>query len=99
MKRDTRELVSSIAAKCNLEPTKILQVIYVNHMGLNIEVDDDVVCELPEGQDMILEFSRITAPLMKHGQDEAMDAIFDSEEVSAVQSVSQSEGYLLKLVF
>jgi hypothetical protein len=74
-------------------------MIYVNQMGLNIEVDDDVVCELPEGQDMILEFSGITARLVKHGQDEAVDAIFDSEEVSAVQNVSQSEGCLLKLIF
>jgi hypothetical protein len=99
MKRDARELVASIAAKCNVEPTKILQVIYVNQIGLNIEVDDDVVCELPEGQDMILEFSRITAPLVKHEWDGAVDAIFDSEAVSAVQNVTQSEGCLLKLIF
>lgn len=59
----------------------------------------DVACELPEGQDMILEFSKITAPLVKHEGDEAVDAIFDSEEVSAVQNVTQSEGCLLKPIF
>jgi hypothetical protein len=73
-------------------------MIYVNQMGLNIEVDDDVVCELPEGQDMILEFSRITAPPVKHEWDE-VDAIFDSEEFSAVQNVTECEGYLMKLIF
>jgi hypothetical protein len=90
MKREARELTSSIAMKFNFEPTRILQMINVNQNGLSIKVDDDVVRELPEGQDMILEFSRITAPV---------DAVLDGEHGSAVQNVVESESYILKLVF
>lgn len=99
MKRDVKELVTSIAKKCNVEPTKILQTVHVNKHRLNIMVDDDVVHELPEGQDMILEFSSITAPPAKREWNEAVDAILDSEEVRAVQNVIQSEGYELKLIY
>jgi hypothetical protein len=90
MKREAKELITSIAMKCNFEPTRILQMINVNQNGLSIKVDDDVVRELPEGQDMILEFSRITAPV---------DAALDGEQGSAVQNVIESEGYILKLIF
>lgn len=65
-------------------------MINVNQNGLSIKVDDDVVRELPEGQDMILEFSRITPPV---------DTVLDGERGSAVQNVIESEGYVLKLIF
>ncbi len=83
MKREARELTTSIAIKYNFEPTRVLQMINFNHNGLSIKVDNNVVRELPEGRDMILEFSRITAPV---------DAILDSENGSAVQNVAESEG-------
>jgi hypothetical protein len=89
-KRAAKELLISIAAKYNFEPTQVLQMISVNQKGLNIKVDDDFVRELPEGQDMILEFSRITA---------LVDAVLDGEQASAVQNVIESEGYILKLIF
>jgi hypothetical protein len=99
MKRDAKELVTSIATKCNIEPTKILQTIHVNKKGLNIIVDDDVVHEFPEGQDMVLEFSSITPLPAKREWDETVDVILDSEEVSKVQNVIQFEAYELKLIF
>jgi hypothetical protein len=90
MKREAKELITSIAIKYNFEPTRILQMINVNQNGLSIKVDDDVVRELPEGQDMILEFSRIMAPI---------DAVLNGEQGSAVQNVIESECYILKLIF
>jgi hypothetical protein len=99
MKRDAKELVTSIAAKCNFEPAKIVQMINVNQKGLKIKVDDDVVRELPEGQDMILEYSRIAVPPVKHEWDEADNPNLESEDVSAVQNAIQYEGYILKLIF
>ena len=79
MKREAKELITSIAAKCNFEPTQVLQVINVNQKGLNIKVDDDFVRELPEGQDMILEVSRITALPVRHEWDKAVDVVSNSE--------------------
>jgi hypothetical protein len=99
MKREAKELVTSIAAKCNFEPAKIVQMINVNQKGLKIKVDDDVVRELPEGQDMILEYSRIAVPPVKHEWDEADNPNLESEDVSAVQNAIQYEGYILKLIF
>jgi hypothetical protein len=94
MKREVKELVASIAAKCNFNPTKILRVTHVNQKGRNIKVDDDIVREIPDGQDMILEFSSITAPL-KCEWNVAANVIFDSKEVNTVQNGIQD--YELRL--
>jgi hypothetical protein len=99
MKREARELMTTIATKFNFEPTKIFQMINVNQLGLNIKVDDDVVRELPEGQDMTVEFARIPAPHPRSEWYEAVDGISGSEELTGTQGVFKSEGYLLKLIF
>ncbi|CAL8577693.1 hypothetical protein XPA_003516 [Xanthoria parietina] len=57
MERTVSELVSKLADKCDLEPSRISRTVQVNHKGLKIMVDDAVVRELPEGQDMIVEVS------------------------------------------
>jgi hypothetical protein len=95
MKREAKELISTIATKYNFEPAKIFQIINVNQNGLNIKADDDVVREVPGCQGMILEFSRITAPPVRGEWDEGVDGISSS----GVEGVIQSEGYLLKLIF
>ena len=68
MDRTVKDLINSIATKCQVEPARVSRTIRVNPKGLKIMVDDDVVRELPEGQDMAVEFSQIdsTSPL---GQD------------------------------
>jgi len=53
IKREDKEVVTSIAAKYNFEPTQVLQIIKVNQKGSNIKFDNDFVCELPEDQDLI----------------------------------------------
>ena len=57
MARTVDDLVRSITTKCQVEPSRILRTIRVNSKGLKIMVDDEVVQELPEGQDMAVEFS------------------------------------------
>ncbi|KAI4125841.1 MAG: hypothetical protein LQ338_004046 [Usnochroma carphineum] len=57
MERNVTELVTKLALKCNIEPSRIIRTVQLNHKGLKIMVDDAVVRELPEGQDMIVEFS------------------------------------------
>ena len=59
MERTLGSLVSSIAAKWHIEASQIARTIRVNARGLKIMVDDETVRELPEGQDMIVEFSEI----------------------------------------
>jgi hypothetical protein len=56
MQRTVKDLVNGISEKFHIEPHRIAQVTHVNSRGLRIVVDEDVVRELPEGQDMIVEF-------------------------------------------
>ncbi|KIW28673.1 hypothetical protein, variant [Cladophialophora immunda] len=57
MQRTVKDLVNNIAAKFQTDPQRVTQVTHVNSRGLHIIVDEDVVRELPEGQDMIVEFT------------------------------------------
>lgn len=55
--RTVRDLVNGISQKFNIDPHRITSVTHVNSKGLRIIVDEDVVRELPEGQDMLVEFA------------------------------------------
>jgi len=55
--RTVRDLVNGISNKFQIEPHRVTQVTHVNPKGLHIIVDEDVVRELPEGQDMLVEFA------------------------------------------
>lgn len=59
MERTVKDLINSIAIKCQIDGTRVSRTIRVNPKGLQIMVDDEVVRELPEGQDMAVEFSEI----------------------------------------
>ncbi|KEF62572.1 uncharacterized protein A1O9_00545 [Exophiala aquamarina CBS 119918] len=64
MQRTVKDLVNSISQKFDIDPHRVTQVTHVNSRGLHIIVDEDVVRELPEGQDMIVELS----PAAQHDQ-------------------------------
>lgn len=51
--RTVRDLMKKISEKHHIDPSRIVRILHVNQNGLRIMVDDDVVRELPEGQDMI----------------------------------------------
>ncbi|EXJ67171.1 uncharacterized protein A1O5_09818 [Cladophialophora psammophila CBS 110553] len=57
MQRTVKDLINNIATKFQIDPHRVTQVTHVNSRGLHIIVDEDVVRELPEGQDMIVEFT------------------------------------------
>ena len=59
MERTVKDLITSITVKCGVQPNQITRTLRVNSKGLKIMVDDEVVRELPEGQDMIVEFAEI----------------------------------------
>lgn len=56
-----------ISEKSHLDPAHIVRILHVNKNGLRIMVDDDVVRELPEGQDMIVDVSESPAPSEANG--------------------------------
>jgi hypothetical protein len=51
--RTVRDLMKKISEKHHIDPSRIVRVLHVNQNGMRIMVDDDVVRELPEGQDMV----------------------------------------------
>ena len=63
MERTVKDLITNIAVKCGVDPTQVVHTIRINPKGLKIVVDDEVVRELPEGQDMIVEFAEVDTSL------------------------------------
>lgn len=63
MQRTVKDLINGISEKFNIDPHRVTQVTHINSRGLHIIVDEDVVRELPEGQDMIVEFAPTQADL------------------------------------
>ncbi|KIX07617.1 uncharacterized protein Z518_02270 [Rhinocladiella mackenziei CBS 650.93] len=57
MQRTVKDLINGISHKFQIDPHRVTQVTHINSQGLHIIVDEDVVRELPEGQDMIVEFA------------------------------------------
>ncbi|KAK1145581.1 hypothetical protein N8T08_004139 [Aspergillus melleus] len=56
-----RDLMEKISLKQHIDPRRIVRILLVKQNGLRIMVDDDVVRELPDGQDMIAEISDTSA--------------------------------------
>jgi hypothetical protein len=52
--------MKKISEKNKIDPDRIVRVLRVKDNGLKIMVDDDVVRELPDGLDMVAEFSEAT---------------------------------------
>lgn len=59
MKKSLQEFVAQIAAKWNLDPSKVARTVRMLPQGLEVVMDDDAVAELPEGQDMVLDVSEV----------------------------------------
>lgn len=57
LQRTVNDLINGIADKFDIDAHRILQVFHITAKGLHIIVDEDVVRELPEGQDMMVEFA------------------------------------------
>jgi hypothetical protein len=98
MQRTLKDFTNSVALKWNLEPTKIKRTLHVLQKGLEVEVDDDVIRELSEGQDMIMEISHVDSSQMKREWEMATDVAVDSD-AGATQTVIHKDSFELRLIF
>ncbi|KAH8692671.1 putative CP2 transcription factor [Talaromyces proteolyticus] len=55
--RTVHNLMNKISEKYKIDEDRIVRLLRINHNGLRIMMDDDIVQQLPEGQDMVAEFS------------------------------------------
>lgn len=60
--RSVRDLVAKICHKQQINPDRVGRMVHAHQSGMKIIVDDDVVAELPDGQDMAVEFSEVSTP-------------------------------------
>ncbi|KAJ5799645.1 transcriptional regulator family: Grainyhead/CP2 [Penicillium psychrosexuale] len=60
--RTVRNLVKQITEKYHIDPMRISNIMHAHEKGLRVMVDDDVVRQLPEGQDMIVDISEAPGP-------------------------------------
>jgi hypothetical protein len=99
MQRTVAELINGIAFKSDVDNTTVLRSLRINKAGLAILIDDEVVNEIPEGQDMIAEFHEVKSSVpMKREWDSGPTDIQVDGDVD-VTTTSQMEGYELRLHF
>jgi hypothetical protein len=101
MERTVKALVSGIAMKINIEPTKVTRTIRVNQKGLQILMDDDAINAITEQQDMTAEFHEIGTPPAHHLKREWDAGPTDIQvdgDISVIENVNSS-GYELRLLF
>ncbi|KAL1881134.1 hypothetical protein VTK73DRAFT_4581 [Phialemonium thermophilum] len=81
MQRTLQEFVSRVAAKWNINPAKVVRTIHVLERGLEVEMDDDAVQQIEEGQDITLEVVEVGSgvPVVKGEWDMAVDGPGDGE--------------------
>ncbi|KAK0725319.1 CP2 transcription factor-domain-containing protein [Lasiosphaeris hirsuta] len=89
MQRTVREFVGRIASKWNFDATKVTRTVHVLPRGLEVEMDDDVIQELPEGQDMTLEITEVGSPI-KRDWEMVVDAPGESEMVSPTTTTQRA---------
>uniref|UniRef100_A0A093VL02 Grainyhead-like protein 2 like n=1 Tax=Talaromyces marneffei PM1 TaxID=1077442 RepID=A0A093VL02_TALMA len=53
--RTVQDLMTKISEKYKIDPDRIVRILRVSREGVKVMVDDDVVQQLPEGQDMLAE--------------------------------------------
>jgi hypothetical protein len=98
MQRTLKEFTGRISAKWGIDASKVRRTVHVLERGLEVEMDDDVIRELKEGQDMALEVSVVgeqASPLKREWEMSLDVSEVDSE---GTQSTNQA-GYELRLTF
>lgn len=96
-KRTIDEFNGRIATKWGIEPAKVLHSTHVLQNGLQIEMDDDVIRELKEGQDMRLEIEEVIEQPTQTKREWEMsvdDMGDDSDDVAP-----PARGFVLRLMF
>lgn len=89
MQRTVRDLINAISEKFQVDSTCVMRVTHLNSKGLQIIVDEEVVRELPEEQDMIVEFSTIhhEQPVKSETRDMTGNDILVDGDVGAVDNL------------
>lgn len=101
MQRSLGEFAARLGAKWGFDPGKVARTVHViPARGLEVEMDDDVIRELPEGLDMTLEIIEVGSPGpggLKREWEMAVDAPGESDLPSPTSNSSST--YELRLTY
>ena len=99
MERTVKDLIMSIAMKCGVDPTHVTRTLRINPRGLKIMVDDEVVRELPEGQDMIVEFAEVNVSTSTGFKQEAGSGASTPKATSTPTTSASNGAREMRLLF
>jgi hypothetical protein len=101
MQRTLGEFVARLAAKWRFDASRVVRTVHVvQPRGLEVEMDDDVIRQLPEGLDMVLEIvesGKAVSSGVKREWEMAVDAPGESD--SPMPSNSNATKYELRLIY
>ncbi|KAJ2904108.1 hypothetical protein MKZ38_008826 [Zalerion maritima] len=98
MERSANEFANRVAIKWQLDPAKVQRTIHVLPRGLEVEMDDEVIQALPEGQDMILDIRKVSSKAAVQPKADWEMVVDVEPNISASNSASPL-GYELRLKF
>ncbi|VCU40071.1 Bgt-4869, partial [Blumeria graminis f. sp. tritici] len=84
--RTLNNFTQGIAAKWNIDHQKIVRTLRILERGLQVEMDDDIIAGLNEGQDLVMEVISINLSI-------------ESDHTSGTADRSITEGLELRLIF
>ncbi|EJT75824.1 hypothetical protein GGTG_05753 [Gaeumannomyces tritici R3-111a-1] len=101
MQRTLKEFVARISAKWNVDASKVVRVVHVLKR-LEVEMDDDVIAELPEAQDMTLEIADLSSAskqaAMKREWEMSVDDQTNANDAASALT-ARKDGYEFRLTF
>ena len=100
MQRNVSDLVNGIASKASIDPSRVTRVIRQHPTkGFSITVDEEVVREIPEGQDMRVVLTNVSYDQpVKHEFSSAADDILVDGDFSIIED-STLDGVEVKLIY
>ncbi|KAI1762902.1 CP2 transcription factor-domain-containing protein [Hypoxylon sp. FL1150] len=99
--RTISEFVSRVSSKWSVDSTAVTKVVHVLDSGLEIEVDDDMIQVLSEGQDMTLEIAEVDRSVPQSKREWEMMAVdgVEGDRGSTHSAFRTTTGYELRLTF
>lgn len=102
MQHTLSEFVARVASKWNIDSSRVSKVVHTLASGLEVEMDDDVIRELTEGQDMLLDIVEQAPPKQPIKREWEMtldDAPGEEDDSTNTAPTLQQSNYELRVTF
>ena len=97
--RTVQEFAAKAGAKFKFDGSRVARTVRVLPRGLEIEIDDEVMQEIPEGQDMVFEVAEVRAPVKREWEMAVDDGPEETDMISPTSITADEGAYELRLRF